>query len=66
MKKSLLFTDVGKLCSCREFLTWQICLLTLLAENNSRENFQFYSIYMDSSGGRKTNVDTDQIESLEF
>ena len=25
MKKSLSFTDVGKSCSCGEFLTWQIC-----------------------------------------
>ena len=30
---NLSFTDVGKSCQNREFLTWQICFLTLFAKN---------------------------------
>ena len=29
---ALSFTDVGKSCHSRDFLTWPICLLTLLAK----------------------------------
>ena len=29
---TLLFTDVGKSCPSREFLTWQICLLMLFVK----------------------------------
>ena len=32
MAKSLSFTDIGKSCSSRDFLTSQICLLTLFAK----------------------------------
>ena len=32
---TLLFTDVGKSCPSREFLMWQICLLTLFAKTKS-------------------------------
>ena len=31
-ENSLSFTDVGKSCQSREFLQWQICLLTLFAK----------------------------------
>ena len=31
-ENSLSFTDIGKACQCREFFTWQICLLTIFAK----------------------------------
>ena len=43
---TLSFTDLGESCHIREFLTSQICLLTLFAKANSRENFRIYSMYM--------------------
>ena len=33
-KTTLSFTNVGKSCPKHEFLTWQICLLTLFAKIN--------------------------------
>ena len=33
-ENSLSFADVGKSCQSREFLVWQICLLTLFAKNS--------------------------------
>ena len=39
----LSFTDVGKSCHSRKIFKWQICLLTLFAEKNSRKNFMIYS-----------------------
>ena len=36
--KSLSFTDIGKSCPSREYLTWQVCLLTLFAK---LEMFEF-------------------------
>ena len=40
---TLSFTDIGKSCPSSEFLTLQICLLTLLAKINSCGNFRIYS-----------------------
>ena len=39
MAKSLSVTDVGSSCPSREFLTWQICLLTLFASIKFPQNF---------------------------
>ena len=44
MEKNILsFTDIGKSCPSRDFLTSQICILTLFAKIKSRENFRIYS-----------------------
>ena len=41
---TLSFTDVGKSCPICEFLTSQICLLTLFAKIKCSQNFRIYSI----------------------
>ena len=43
-KFSLLFSDTCKSCLSRELWASQICLLTLFAKINSRENFRIYSM----------------------
>ena len=40
MAKSLSFTDIGKSCPSREFLTLQICILMLQAKIEFSGNFQ--------------------------
>ena len=40
---TLSFTDIGKSCPSREFLTSQICLLKLFAKIKFSRNFQIYS-----------------------
>ena len=40
---TLPFTDICKSSPSREFLTSQVCILTLFAKINYRENFQIYS-----------------------
>ena len=43
-ENSLSFTDEGKSCQSREFLTWQICLLTLFVKDKilaKFPNFQY-------------------------
>ena len=41
---TLSFTDIGISCLSREFLTSQICLLTLFAKIKFSRNFRIYSI----------------------
>ena len=36
---NLSFTDVGKSCQNRDFLTWQICILTVFAKNKTLAKF---------------------------
>ena len=43
---TLSFIDIGKSCPSREFLTPQICILSLFAKINSREYFRIYSSAM--------------------
>ena len=38
-ENSLSFTDEGKSCQSREFLTWQICLLTLFVKDKILAKF---------------------------
>ena len=38
------FTDIDKTCLSREFVTSQICLLTLFAKIKLSENFRIYSM----------------------
>ena len=39
MAKSLSLSDVGKSCSSSEFVTWQICLLTLFLKIKFSQKF---------------------------
>ena len=55
---TLSFTDIGKPCPSREFLTLQTCFNGFLQKYSSRENFRIYSTFQNRMIGLQNIMST--------